>query len=191
VGCCGREFALDTGRRIGSRRPEGRSRRSELATAIARREADEKQKAIARDRADRDIGAGRDSCERESRAGSRAAVFRTRLMATAKADDTCARDCGLLFLHDSSHLLEQICRYMDGCSRRSPDRSGAIGIPRRQTVLADLCGQRAGRWPNHHARRQVAAFDSVGVSTTTPFEANFQNPDPQGGTAQRIVPAQE
>jgi hypothetical protein len=39
--------------------------------------------------------------------------------------------------------------------------------------------------------RRRAAFDSVGVSTTTPFEANFQNPDPPGGAAQRIVPAEE
>jgi len=56
---------------------------------------------------------------------------------------------------------------------------------------SDLCGQCAGRWPTTTHDRRQRRIDSVGVSTTTPFEANFQNPDPQGGAAQRIVPAEE
>ena len=62
------------------------------------------------------------------------------------------------FLHNSSWLGQQSCRYMDRCSRRSPDQLGGHWHPETADRPADLCGQRAGRWPNRHGRRQGPAY---------------------------------
>jgi hypothetical protein len=69
---------------------------------------------------------------------------------------------------------------------------GCHWLPETADRLADVCGQRAGRWPNHRARRQLPAYRlGRGFNQQTPFEAEFQNPDLPGGAAWRIVPTEE
>src|SRR5947209_12848376 len=63
--------------------------------------------------------------------------------------------------------------------------------PETADRLADLCGQRAGRWPTATHDGTCRYIDSVGVSTTVAFRGELLNPDPRGGAAQRIVPAEE
>jgi hypothetical protein len=81
---------------------------------------------------------------------------------------------------------------MDRCSRRSADRSGAIGSPRRQAVWRTSAGRAPAGGPTTAHDGNYRRIDSVGgFSQQTPFEAEFQNPDLPGGAAWRIVPIKE
>ena len=87
------------------------------------------------------------------------------------------------FFDNSSSPREQSCRYMDRCSRRSSDRSEAIGTPRRQTVWRTSAGSAPAR-SNRHARRQLPAYRLTRGLNPNAFRGEFSEPDPPGGAAQ-------